>query len=95
MQVLNRHTHGIPNGAVYVGRPSEFGNPFTVKDHGRGRCIELYREWIMTQPALLARVRKHLKGKYLVCSCAPLPCHADVLMELANPGFDKATHVPF
>ncbi|GAG87489.1 unnamed protein product, partial [marine sediment metagenome] len=26
-----------------------------------------------------------LKGKDLVCWCAPLPCHADVLLELANP----------
>lgn len=95
MQVLNRHTHGIPGDAVYVGRPSEFGNPFTVKEYGRGKCIELYRERIMAQPKLLAMIRKQLKGKYLVGSCAPLPCHADVLMELANPGFDKATHVPF
>jgi Domain of unknown function (DUF4326) len=25
-----------------------------------------------------------LRGKTLVCWCAPLPCHGDVLVELAN-----------
>lgn len=29
-------------------------------------------------------IKKELKGKDLVCWCAPLPCHADVLLELAN-----------
>jgi len=25
-----------------------------------------------------------LRGKDLICWCAPLPCHADILLELAN-----------
>jgi len=27
---------------------------------------------------------EELRGKDLVCWCAPLPCHADILLELAN-----------
>lgn len=33
----------------------------------------------------LAEIREHLRGKSLACWCAPgAPCHADVLLELAN-----------
>ena len=32
-------------------------------------------------------IRAELRGKDLSCWCAPdLPCHADVLLELANAG---------
>jgi hypothetical protein len=69
---------------VYIGRPSKWGNPFVVGVDGeRGECIELYREWILTQPDLLADVSE-LKGKKLGCWCKPRPCHGDVLAELAE-----------
>jgi hypothetical protein len=33
----------MPEGAVYVGRPTKWGNPFEVgKDGDRDRCVELY-----------------------------------------------------
>jgi len=37
----------------------------------------------MNNPELLAALPE-LRGKDLVCWCSPLPCHADVLLELAN-----------
>ena len=67
---------------VYIGRPSKWGNPFPVS-MGRKECIEAYEKWIMTQPQLLADLHE-LKGKVLGCWCAPLPCHGDVLVKLAN-----------
>ncbi|QYW06491.1 hypothetical protein uan_079 [Pseudomonas phage UAntarctica] len=89
MLILNQKIHGVPRGAVYVGRPSEFGNPFVVgKDGQRGECRDKYREWVKTQPALLKKIRK-LAGKDLVCWCWPDACHAEVIMEIANPGWDK------
>jgi hypothetical protein len=45
--------------------------------------IAKYRAWIVRQPALLA-VLHELRGKDLVCWCAPEGCYADVLLELAN-----------
>jgi hypothetical protein len=70
--------------AVYVGRPSVWGNPFHIgRDGTREEVIAKYRQWIKTQPQLLARLHE-LRGKDLVCHCAPKACHADVLMELAN-----------
>lgn len=34
MAVLNKHKHGIPQGAVYIGRGSKWGNPFVIGMHG-------------------------------------------------------------
>lgn len=67
---------------IYIGRPSPWGNPFTIgKDGTREEVINKYREWIYTQPELLAHVPE-LKGKTLGCWCAPQACHGDVLIEL-------------
>ena len=33
---------------------------------------------------LVLKIKHELKGKDLVCWCAPQPCHADVLLEIAN-----------
>lgn len=70
--------------AIYVGRPTKWGNPFRIEVYGtRARVIELYREWLWNHPQLLADLGE-LRGKDLVCWCAPKPCHADILLELAN-----------
>lgn len=77
---------------VYVGRPSDFGNPFSHKDGTlaehrvatREEAISRYEAWLMAQPALVERVKRELRGKVLACWCAPLPCHADVLARVAN-----------
>lgn len=38
----------------------------------------------MTHPELVELAKKELKGKDLVCWCAPKLCHGDVLLEIAN-----------
>jgi len=70
---------------VYVGRPSKWGNPFTIgRDGARAQVIAKYRAWILTQPALVEAARRELRGKVLACWCAPLACHAEVLAEIAG-----------
>lgn len=72
------------NYQVYIGRPSKWGNPFVIgKDGSREDVINKYREWIKTQPNLIADLCE-LKGKTLGCFCKPLACHGDVLLELSN-----------
>src|SRR4051812_25173857 len=76
-----------PAGAVYVGRPTVYGNPFLVgRDGTRAEVIALYRRWINEpeQARLRKMVTQALRNKDLVCWCAPDPCHADVLLEIAN-----------
>ncbi|SEO79298.1 DUF4326 domain-containing protein [Nitrosovibrio sp. Nv6] len=69
---------------VYIGRPSKWGNPFTMSEYGsRSSVVQAYREWVVTQPHLMNSLHE-LKGKTIACWCAPLPCHGDVLAELAE-----------
>ena len=82
-----------PEGCIVVSRPSRWGNPFKIgewvqADDPRWRVIEsldLYFEFIVNSPALWLTARDELAGHDLCCVC-PLdqPCHADVLLELAN-----------
>jgi len=75
---------------VYIGRPKPgktsegWGNPFRIgKDGTREEVINKYREWLQSQPELLARIPE-LRGKRLGCWCKPEACHGDILAELAN-----------
>lgn len=93
----------MPEGAVYVGRPSRFGNPWSIEHRGGWwfvvgpntpiggiRCgnkegaalvaVAKYRE-----SSRAVAVAAELRGKSLACFCKEGdPCHADVLLELAN-----------
>ena len=83
-KVLNKRTDEIPSGAIYVGRPSKWGNPYRInKLRTREQAITMYREGILCDARLMAALHE-LRGHDLVCRCSPLPCHADVLLELAN-----------
>jgi len=76
-----------PDDAVYVGRPTKWGNPWVVgKDGTRADCVRNYMIWAYApeQAAFRAEVRVELGGKDLVCWCWPNPCHAEVLLRIAN-----------
>ena len=96
-----------PDGAVYVGRPTMFGNPFTpagyievwnpkaTPEDAREACVRFFKDWIRevmrgdwNHDEKLNAIRKAiptLRGKDLMCWCeVGSPCHADVLLELAN-----------
>ena len=85
-KVLNARKVGKHSNAarVYIGRPSKWGNPFVIgRDGSRADVIAKYRAWIVTQPALMNSLDE-LRCRDLVCWCAPLACHGDVLIDLAN-----------
>lgn len=82
-----------PPGARAVTRQSKggrwFDTPFRISvDRSRTASVRLYREWIYApeQAKLRERVRQELRGLDLACSCEVNgePCHADVLLEIAN-----------
>lgn len=81
---------------IYIGRGSIWGNPFSSKPSMHAvevvdspeEAVRLYRQWIRTQPQLLAKLPE-LRGKVLGCWCRSprrrnAPCHGDVLVELSN-----------
>ena len=72
---------------------SKWGNPFKIGKDAKGEywsredVIALYKAWMSKDnPSNMGLWKElpELRGKDLVCWCAPLPCHADVLLELAN-----------
>lgn len=83
-QVLTNHAlkWDFPDNAVYVGRPSKWGNPYDAKRYGKANAIKLYKIWLHEQGPI--DDIEELRGKDLVCWCAPRSCHADYLLELAN-----------
>jgi hypothetical protein len=90
IRVVNKANHKPTPNDVYIGRGwgrgrgSIWGNPFkTGKDGTRAEVIAKYEQYIQERPDLLARLPQ-LRGKNLVCFCAPLPCHGDVLKRLCE-----------
>lgn len=100
----------MPESAIYVGRPTRWGNPFQLLNEegwplivdaaganpcwqerltweaAHRRVVELYRQWVREWPSWRrSQIEELLSGHDLACWC-PLdqPCHADVLLELAN-----------
>lgn len=76
----------MPPGAIYVGRPTKWGNPYILKRDGTAeQCVKYYRLRMKGLILIKAIDIELLRGKDLACWC-PLdePCHADVLLELAN-----------
>ena len=70
---------------VYVGRPSRWGNPYHVGvDGSRAKVIAKYEAWLLEQVAtgdITLEDLADLEGKRLACWCAPLICHAAVLVR--------------
>lgn len=117
-RIQRRRTKGwkMPDGAVYVGRPTKFGNPFPVgclvdrvawtrvRDGGTTvheirirdavHAVMVYQLWLDGTPTAVdvvpptrAEIRERLKGRDLACwRDLESPCHADVLLDLANRG---------
>lgn len=80
MKVHNKRAGTAPPDAIYVGRGSPWGNPFKIGESGsRDEVIARFEAEILPLLDLAP-----LRGKDLVCFCAPLPCHGDVLLREAN-----------
>jgi hypothetical protein len=90
------HKHLVPwladRGLItYVGHAgnrhswpeSDFANPFVQEaKQDREAMVRHYREYLEGRPDLVSRLRDgELRARALGCWCAPLPCHADVLLE--------------
>jgi hypothetical protein len=86
----------LPEGAIYVGRPTIWGNPWRVggQAHGALGPLEAVAEYerALTRAELKDRSGRplierlaELRGHPLACWCEPgQPCHADVLLRYAN-----------
>jgi hypothetical protein len=100
-RIQRQRTKGwrMPPNAVYVGRPSRWGNSWTIEGARRAGftgsdaylaafAAGMFRRGMLAavpacKPILAAL--PELRGRDLACWCRlDQPCHADVLLELAN-----------
>ena len=70
---------------IYIGRPSIFGNPYTVQQYGREIAIEMYRRWLWDEIQNRTAVYRALIAlpptARLGCFCVPQRCHGHILMN--------------
>ena len=80
-----------PDDVVVVARPSRWGNPFTAADAGSRAAAAVAFKTLLASPNRRGypsdeEIRAELAGRDLACWCpTDGPCHADVLLEIANP----------
>jgi hypothetical protein len=98
LQAVSQAINGLE--CVNVARPSRWGNPFVIgKDGDAAECVRKYAEMLtpyrhhgensgldkfLISTASLEDIQTALRGKNLACWCAASPCHADVLLSIAN-----------
>jgi hypothetical protein len=77
--------------AIYVGRPTVWGNPYVVgSELMNGETLNAKKAVALYEQHLADNfnerdIRHCLRGKDLACWCAlDQPCHADVLLRIAN-----------
>lgn len=87
IQVQRKKGWKMPPNTVLVGRPSRWGNPFSAEKYGRDGAVAKSRSHLENLRAIGVLDLSELRGKNLACWCKPgEPCHADVLLEMANKG---------
>lgn len=88
-KVYNISDENRPPDCMYIGRGSLYGNPFVVGTDGtRLQVIKKYIDYVEQDISLKNKFILSLKGKNLVCFCAPKACHGDYLIKICND-FDE------
>ena len=87
MLVLNKKNNPDKPHMVYVGRGSNYGNPYRMNicRNDRDVVVALYEEYfisrLLTNRGFREEMEKLNTFHNLVCHCAPEKCHGDVMRE--------------
>ncbi len=74
----------LPPNTRCINRGTPHGNPYTVKEYGRGEALRRFREYLEAmsptkRAGYLAPIRQY---KFIACFCAvDEDCHGDVILE--------------
>jgi Domain of unknown function (DUF4326) len=86
LQRSRRKGARLPASGVVVTRPTKWGNRHPL-ELGREEAIRRYREDLFAGRLAVTvdDVKRDLRGRDLACYCPlDVPCHADVLLAIAN-----------
>jgi len=78
-RLVNMSTTIPDKDAVYIGRPSRWGNPYRLSRYPRNEAIQLFESHLLNS-GLLKDIHI-LKYKQLACFCLPKACHGEVLLK--------------
>ncbi len=92
IQLSRKKGFTLPPDTVVVSRPSRWGNPFKDEDlygatkaRRHAHAVEHFARMVREKKDYQLDAQRELRGKNLACWCKPgTPCHADVLLEVAN-----------
>jgi hypothetical protein len=87
LQLSRKKGFRLPAGAIVVSRPTKWGNPYRPDKLTRAEAVAAYRRDLLAGKlrVSVADARRELKGHDLACWCSlDGPCHADVLLKVAN-----------
>ena len=102
--VVNRHDMPkveFGSKIVYIGRGTPLGNKYYIgRDGNRKTVIGKYRRWLWIEMKKVDSPAKQMFDKlvgivksgnnvYLQCSCAPQPCHGDMIKRAILWELDK------
>lgn len=80
MRVVNRYKEKY---TVYIGRGSNFGNPFKIGIHGnREEVIEKYERRVRVILPTMEKIRNLPENAILGCYCKPKACHGDIIIKI-------------
>jgi hypothetical protein len=81
-RLWNRSDPDRPKRCSSIMRPSLLSNPYIVGFFGtREQCITEFERYARQSPRILAFIER-LDDADLMCCCAPMPCHGDVILRL-------------
>lgn len=90
---IGRRKRGKPGKSVW-GNPFRLIKPYTMGD--RFESIEFYANRIRIRRredrTYDDRLQTQIKDHILVCFCAPLPCHGNILADLADGKIDLTAY---
>lgn len=76
---------------IYIGRPSEWGNPFSHKRTAHAKqvgsrlmAVEAFKQYALDRLRREPEWLEPLRGKTLGCFCEPQMCHGDIIVELLD-----------
>lgn len=96
VRVQRKRSRGwkMPENTIYVGRPSKWGNPHSMKDYefesadqNRHAAVRDFKHDLECGMLSINKndIVMELRGKNLACWCnLECDCHADVLLSVAN-----------